>query len=113
MLDNHKSRQYRNIVGKNVILGIQASHFPENWQPKFQEQKRQQEYGCVFSFEGYKLLRTIETKKEFQLVMKSWGLNVIYDDMPIDEVYKAVVSHYRFIIMGIDSFPSCLFDLAN
>ncbi|MCM8539946.1 MAG: hypothetical protein NE328_06675 [Lentisphaeraceae bacterium] len=62
-----------------------------------EEQKRRQEYGSLFSYEGYSLLREIKSFREFDLIMKSWGLLDLHEGLGIDEIYNQVMSYFNHL----------------
>jgi hypothetical protein len=60
-----------------------------------QEQKNQQEYGCHFSYEGYQLLKEIKTFKELNLVLRSWGINSLKEEMNAKQIYEEIKTYLK------------------
>ena len=58
-----------------------------------EEQKRRQEYGALFSYEGYQLLKRINTFHELDLVLASWGIKLLNENMSIADIYDAICKH--------------------
>jgi hypothetical protein len=58
-----------------------------------EEQKKQKEYGSLFSYDGYQLLKELESFRDLNLIMRSWGLKTLKEEMSIDEVYEELKTY--------------------
>jgi hypothetical protein len=60
-----------------------------------EEQKKQKEYGSLFTYEGYQLLKELESFRDLNLIMKSWGLKTLKENMTVDEIYEEIKVYNR------------------